>query len=517
MKKGVLSRRTLSLELKYIVDCYNKHEYRRALKYAKKLIKLYPDSDRLMAWLARLYMYCGCLKKAEEIVFHLIDVFPMNEIIYDAVGHCAVDTIKICQQEINKKNIKLPISLSYRRKFLNNPEKALKKWYESKFYKIITHTVKHQKKNTRPEKENRKTKKNILFISNKNWNFLNVMINYLKKESDINIKTLEFSHLSDHIRLNYYKFIGRIIVHSYLNKPMTFFKSHDLKEFNTLSDWADIIFIEWCLYPAVWVSWLGLRNKKIVVRLHSNEAFTFFPYCVNWQNISSLITVSSHIQTFLSKQIDLVKYRGLKLLSIPNVNELKKFKLPKKKCAEKRLALIGYNNLNKNPILALKILKKLRQKDKTWQILFVGHPWQENSSNTYEKKYYLKYKQFIRKHKLEKAIEEYGFTDKVEQAITKIGYILSTSDRESMHESVLQSMASGSIPIIRDWPVCRNYMKENLYNERWIFKNANEAVKMILKIDQTGQFKKYSAMAQKEAFKKFDYSKTMDPILKEIS
>ena len=257
-------------------------------------------------------------------------------------------------------------------------------------------------------------------------------------------------------------------------------------------------------------------EKKLVVRLHSFEAFTPLPHLVNWGNVDVLINVAPHIQKFLTEQINIKQHANTRLRIVANFNQLKIYQLPKKQNARKTLGLIGYNNANKNPLMAAEILSMLREKDDDWRLLLVGHTFPEIPKNEEDKEHKEKFDNFIQESNLHEAICEYGFTDKLEGAITEIGYILSLSGREGTHESIIQSMASGCIPLIVNWPVVSKYGgPKNIFDEKWIINDAREAADKILEIQNTGRYDECCLSAKNEVMEKYDYSVVM-PQLKKI-
>ena len=61
-----------------------------------------------------------------------------------------------------------------------------------------------------------------------------------------------------------------------------------------------------------------------------------------------------------------------------------------------------------------------------------------------------------------------------------VGYILSTSLRESCPVGVLEGVASGAVPVVREWPVfARLDAAHQLFPERFVFNTAAEAATII--------------------------------------
>ena len=68
--------------------------------------------------------------------------------------------------------------------------------------------------------------------------------------------------------------------------------------------WADIVFVDWCEWAAVWMSHRLPPETRLVIRLHSYEAFGPWPHLVDWAGVDVLVSEGEHIQRFLLEQID---------------------------------------------------------------------------------------------------------------------------------------------------------------------------------------------------------------------
>ena len=74
----------------------------------------------------------------------------------------------------------------------------------------------------------------------------------------------------------------------------------DLKLVDHWMEWGDICWFEWCDSVLVYASHLpAAKNKKIICRLHSYEAFTNYPNNVDWSNVDKLIFVADHIRRYV--------------------------------------------------------------------------------------------------------------------------------------------------------------------------------------------------------------------------
>ncbi len=243
-------------------------------------------------------------------------------------------------------------------------------------------------------------------------------------------------------------------------------------------DWADTIFVEWGHRAMTWVSMLPDVRARVVVRLHSYESLTQFPLITDWSGIDDLIFVSGHIRALVEHAIPEV-LSGPRIHTIGNRNVLDSYDLPKRMAASRTLGLIGWGQVVKDAQWALDVLEELRRDDPTWRLRLVGRGFADDTKLTEAAARY--------KARLEERIEELGdavirpgFTRDVPHALRRIGVILSTSQREGTHESLIQGAASGALPVVRNWPVVARWGgAHTMFPDSWIVETPQEAADRI--------------------------------------
>jgi glycosyltransferase involved in cell wall biosynthesis len=168
------------------------------------------------------------------------------------------------------------------------------------------------------------------------------------------------------------------------------------------------------------------------------------------------------------------------LHTIPNRNLLNAFILPKYPGSEHTLALVGWNNVTKDPLWALDLLESLREHDDRWRLRLIGDPFPVSGLTAPAAAY--RDALDARIDALGDAVEQPGFTDDVPEALRHIGVILSSSRREGTHEGMLQGVASGAFPVVRNWPyVARWGGATTIVPDEWIVDTAQEGAAMLLK------------------------------------
>jgi len=94
-------------------------------------------------------------------------------------------------------------------------------------------------------------------------------------------------------------------------------------------EWADICWFEWCDELIAYGSKLEIaKDKRVICRLHSYEAFTDYIHNVSWDNADKVIFVAEHIKDNVLSKVDIDKD---KVEVIYNGINLEKFKFKKEK------------------------------------------------------------------------------------------------------------------------------------------------------------------------------------------
>ena len=249
-----------------------------------------------------------------------------------------------------------------------------------------------------------------------------------------------------------------------------------------LFDDADLCVVDWCNEEAVQLSKVLRPGTRMVVRLHSYEAFTAIPYFMNWGGVDGMIYVSEPIRRFFFDQ------HQERLEGIPWIvagNAMSRVSVPSspRTSGGRTLGMLKFADANKDPIAALNILSALRKEDPAWSLRLAGDAWPDDDSLTQRE---LEYKNdffaFIGAHALDGAVVYDGYQDDPMAWLRGVDFILSCSQREGTHEALLDGVAAGCTPVIRDWPMLARYGgPKALYPELsdWVFSTTEEAVELI--------------------------------------
>lgn len=237
----------------------------------------------------------------------------------------------------------------------------------------------------------------------------------------------------------------------------------EYKQIEDGMQWADICWFEWCDELISYGSKLELaKEKKIICRLHSYEAFTDYINNVNWSNVNRLIVVCEHIKSFIVKSFNIDE----KIISIiPNGINEKKWKF-KERDDGFNIAYVGYINYKKGPMLLLHTFKAIYEKDHRYK-LYIAGIFQDN-------RYVLYYNQMIHEFGLENNVIYEGWQNDLDTWLEDKNAILCTSVLESQNMSVMQAMCKGIKPIIHNFVGARV-----IYPSQYVWNTITEAVEMI--------------------------------------
>ena len=266
---------------------------------------------------------------------------------------------------------------------------------------------------------------------------------------------------------------------------------------------SDVVFCEWCLGNAEWISKHKVQGTKIIVRLHAQEVDEKLHYLdrVVWENVDCIVFICPRIMDEFLRQRP---HLSGKAQLIFNAIDCSEFEQPKLPGAEFNLGFMGLCPRLKAPHRALEILRRLRQRDRRYTLHFKGRMpwdyawlWQRDGDRAYYERFFDEVSRCEYRNAL--VFDPHG--NDVAEWFTKIGFILSTSDREGSHQAVAEGMASGSIPIIRNWDGAKM-----LYPHDQVFTAPDVAVRLITQLHGPEQYETSVSAMQQFARRHFDLS-----------
>ncbi|MCC3762785.1 hypothetical protein K3N28_06830 [Glycomyces sp. TRM65418] len=274
-------------------------------------------------------------------------------------------------------------------------------------------------------------------------------------------------------------------------------------------DWADTVFLDWCAAPATALTNLDPGDTRIIIRLHSYEAFTRFPHMVDFSRVDDLVFVADHVQDLTTSLVPQLRGpHAPRMHVLHNAMDLGGFAREKTPDARFNLGLVGIGQVAKDPLWALEVLRRLRERDDRYRLLLVGGDMNPRASRA-SKKYSKQFEEELEPLVEAGAVLRLGPTDDVAGKLTDIGFILSTSVREGCHVGLMEGAASGAVPVVRDWPFYagKAHSARTLYPEGWVLDTPEAAAQRVLQVNVSEEsWLDHSRLAAKYAQSTWDWS-----------
>ena len=318
----------------------------------------------------------------------------------------------------------------------------------------------------------------LLIATRTNAYFLTEIREYLSEHPDFEVQFVDFGPIADldAIARNPTAIAAEIL------DPTPAVSSILEERLRPHLDWADVVFVEWCASLAVLMALIDPGDTRILVRLHSYEAFTQWPHLVDFTRVDDLVFVSDHLRDMAVSAIPALSHPDASRIHVlPNALALRGYARAKPDAARFNLALVGWSGIAKDPRWAIDVLLLLRAQDDRYRLLLIGPGFAEGHSAA-TRAYGEGLKREIAELEHVGGVTQLGFTDDVAAALVDVGVILSSSVRESFHAGLVEGAASGAVPVVRDWPFFagKTQSVRQLFPPEWVVGTPAEAAARIL-------------------------------------
>lgn len=301
----------------------------------------------------------------------------------------------------------------------------------------------------------------------------------------------------------------RLIAHRLAGKSQ--YGDRALELFGPDLEWADTIFVDWCTVFAGMLSLVDPRSTRVIVRLHSYEAFSWWPHLVDFTRVDDVVFVSEHLRELSIAAIPgLRRPHGPRTHVVTNALDLQRYVRPKSPEARFNLGLVGIGAIAKDPRWAIEVLRTLRERDARYRLLLIGKD-PDPTVSAAAQQYCERYERDLAELEPTGAIRRIGQTDDVPAALAEIGVILSSSVRESFHCALVEGAASGAVPVVRNWPFFagKPHGAHTLFPREWVVETPQEAAKRILAATATEEvWNEERQAASQHALATWDWSVT---------
>ncbi|MGB3859603.1 MAG: hypothetical protein WA912_10145 [Ornithinimicrobium sp.] len=232
----------------------------------------------------------------------------------------------------------------------------------------------------------------------------------------------------------------------------------------------DVVVADWGAVQAFWASHVCPAGTRLVIRWHSLDLFDSWLHLLDWRGVDEVLV--SH-GAFASLFQDLTHGLGAPAPAIewPYLPRLGDFHQPKLPDARFTLGLVGWGRMVKDASFAVDLMEA----DPRRRLVLIGPPFPETRDPSVQE-YIDTLMARIRSPKLAERITVVGPTDDVPRHLRAVGVIVSCSFREGWHMGLIEGVASGAVPVLRDWPMlARRGAAASIYPKRWIVQDVAEA------------------------------------------
>ena len=218
---------------------------------------------------------------------------------------------------------------------------------------------------------------------------------------------------------------------------------------------VDTVLCEWCCENAVWHSLNKREDTRLIIRLHRFEAFRDFPERVNWDAVDALIVVSDHFRDLMAEQFGVDRSIIHVMPQYIDWDALQRPKLPQ---ARFTCGLVGINPFDhKRFDRAIDFFAALHRADPRFTLAVRSvMPWEIdwvwNNREEDRQRFEAVFERIFSDPDLAGAVRFDLPGSDMEEWYRSVGTILSSSDTEGCHTSILEGMAAGCYPVVHDWP-----------------------------------------------------------------
>jgi glycosyltransferase involved in cell wall biosynthesis len=268
--------------------------------------------------------------------------------------------------------------------------------------------------------------------------------------------------------------------------------------------WPDTVFVDWCDNAAMWALLHVPRDVRLVVRLHSIEAFSHQPHMIDWSRVSDLIFVGAHVRDFMLRAVPTIARAG-RIHVLPNEMRLARFARPKRAGAEHTVAMVGWGQKVKDPAWAVEVLARLRATDDRWRLMLIGRDFAD-SQTTSGARYRELFRERAQRDDVREGLVFVPYTDALPEVMRDAGFALSASLRESFGVGLAEGAASGAVPVVRNWPVYAAYGGARaVFPADWVVVDVDEAVQRVLEHSDDAVRRRAGETARRHVVETFDW------------
>lgn len=263
---------------------------------------------------------------------------------------------------------------------------------------------------------------------------------------------------------------------------------------------------EWGDRGAMWASLTVPRSTRLVVRLHGMDLFSPWVHLIDWTAVDDLIVVSRPFEA-LARSVLGPRLADVEVHVVEHSAPPSQFRPATHDVGgnpSRTLGMIGWGKVVKDPAWTLDLLELLLEHDPTWQLMLVGDPLSDGGSE--RRRAYVRAVHERLAGRLADHVRHVPQTPDVVPHAQQMGFVISSSRRESFHLGLLEGVLCGAVPVVRDWPVYGGQLaRGGLYPREWITgSDPADAAQRIAALQDPDDRAEASRRAREQALERFD-------------
>ena len=227
---------------------------------------------------------------------------------------------------------------------------------------------------------------------------------------------------------------------------------------------------------------------------HRFEVFTPFPLLHDHTVIDRLLHVSPPVRHLVEAAAPAA--RAVDTRYVSNLLSRGLGELSQQPRDLRTLVQVGWNREIKDVLFGLEMLERLRRHDDRFRLQLVGPGLPAAShEDPYQRRVRARLASFD-----PQAVELLGVRRDVPEILSRAGVVVSGSNGEGTHESVMEGLATGCPTVIRDWPDALGYGgAASVYKADWVVPDVEGAVRRVLELQDPGRHESETVAARRWA------------------
>lgn len=268
---------------------------------------------------------------------------------------------------------------------------------------------------------------------------------------------------------------------------------------------ADVVVADWAGKATALLSWLlPQAGPRLVVRVHSVDLLRAWLHLIDWSRVHTLVCVAGHIAG-LARDLLGARLEGTRVVVLPNTIDTDRFAPSPSPAgspgdtqdeASRTLSMVGWAQPVKDPLWALELLALLRRDDDRWRLRLIGADFADDTTRNRD------YAQVFRARSLQpdvrEGIEYVGYTRDLPPLLARSGYAVCASVREGHPVGLLESVAAGAVPVIREWPMFADRGAARALYGGWVVNSVEDAARRVLALATPAERERAAAQARGE-------------------